>query len=150
MIDKLKANIPALVVGVAVLAFAGLLIYNGVKTDTASQSEITVPTDDSEKMKSAQKTPKQYSLTAEDGASYTVIARQIVQEYAKLKDLSLTKAQIIAAETMLTQDAGAPLLDVGQKVTIKTTAVHNAVTKARALSADEIAAWETYVPYVQF
>lgn len=149
MIDKLKANIPLVVVAVAVLAFAGLLAYNTSKSSNSGKSEITVTEDQKGTDKTSQKTPKQYTFTAEDGDSYTVFARRAVQSYTKTEGVKLQSSQIIAAETMLAQDAGSPLLDVGQKVTIKTTDVHNAVKKAQALSAEDLAAWETYVPYVQ-
>lgn len=145
MIDKLKANIPGVIVAVAVLAFAGLMVYNSTKSSTSGKSEITV----NEDRQSDAKAPKQYSFTAAEGDSYTVLVRNAIQSYAKTQGLKLGAAQIIAAETTLAQDAGSPLLEIGQKVTLKTTAVHNAVKKAQALSAEDLAAWETYVPYVQ-
>lgn len=150
MIDKLKANVPLVIVAVAVLAFAGLLAYNTSKSSNTGTSEITVSEGEKDDTKASQKTPKQYTFTAEAGDSYTTLARRAIQSYAKTQGLKLQKSQIIAAETTLAQDAGSPLLDVGQKVTIKTTLVHSAVTKAQVLSAEQLAAWETYVPYVQF
>lgn len=149
MIDKLKANIPAVIVAAAVLAFAGLMIYNSTKSSNSSKSEITVSEEQQDAAKNAAKTPKQYAFTAKEGDSYTVLARSAVQSYAKTQGLKLQTAQIIAAETFLAQEAGSPLLDIGQKVTLKTTAVHNAVKKAQALNAEQLTAWETYVPYVQ-
>lgn len=149
MFDKLKANIPGVVVAVAVLAFAGLLVYTANKPSSTNKPEITVADDKQDSSKTSGKTPKQYDFTAQSGDSYTLFARHAIQGYAKAQGLKLKAAQIIAAETTLAQDAGSPFLDVGQKVSLKTTAVHAAVAKAQALNAEELAAWETYVPYVQ-
>jgi len=149
MIDKLKANVPGVIVAVAVLAFAGLMLYSTNKSSDTSKSEITVAEEKQDTTKNSGKTPKQYTFTAQAGDSYTVFARNAIQSYAKTQAINLKTAQIIAAETMLAQDAGSPLLEIGQKVTLKTTAVHSAVSKAQALSAEQLGAWEAYVPYVQ-
>lgn len=93
---------------------------------------------------------KDYSYTTTTGDSYTVLARQSVQDYAKANGVKLSKAQIIAAETTLTQQAGQPVLDVNQTVTLDNADVKAAVDGAKNLDAASLAAWETYVPYVVF
>lgn len=93
---------------------------------------------------------KDYSYTAAAGDSYTVLARQSVQDFAKANGVKLSKAQVIAAETTLTQQAGAPVLEVDQTVTLKNADVKAAVDGAKDLDAASLAAWETYVPYVNF
>lgn len=90
------------------------------------------------------------AYTAQMGDSYSVLARKAVQAYAQDTNTTLKPAQIIAAETNLTVDAGSPYLNYGQKVTIDKAAVSKAVADAQALSAAEVAAWEAYVPYVIF
>ncbi|MCB9820143.1 hypothetical protein H6796_02500 [Candidatus Nomurabacteria bacterium] len=86
------------------------------------------------------------TYTVGQGESYTMLARQAVSAMS----YKLTSAERIAAETKLSQDVGAPMLDVGQKVTLKKADVDKAVKWAQGLSAADKAAWETYVPYVQF
>lgn len=150
MIEKLKNHAPTIVVVVAALALFGLLVYYGNKPTSTKDPEIKVAQDDKNKSAAESKLSKQFAFTAQHGDSYTVLARKAVQDYAKASGVKLTKAHIIAAETVLAQNAGSPELAVGQKVTLKTTNVKDAVDGARALSASDLAAWETYVPYVQF
>lgn len=90
------------------------------------------------------------TYTARMGDSYTVLARKAVQAYAHDTNTTLKPAQVIAAETHLTVDAGSPYLNYGQKVTLDKAVVAKAVANAQALTAAELAAWEVYVPYVIF
>ena len=91
-----------------------------------------------------------YAYTARQGDSYTVLARKAVQTYGIREKVRLSLAQIVAAETFLTNDAGSPSLVVGQKVSFSPDTVHSAMTKAQNLNAAQLAAWQTYVPYVDF
>jgi hypothetical protein len=91
-----------------------------------------------------------YNYTAQAGDSYTVLARKAVQTYGVNEKVQLTQAQIIAAETQLTVNAGSIELNEGQTVAIAKSAVKAAVDAAKKLSADVLAAWEVYVPYVDF
>lgn len=93
---------------------------------------------------------KDYTYVTAAGDSYTVLARESVQAYAKANDVELSNAQVIAAETTLAQQAGAPELDVNQRVSLKNADVKRAVQQAQQLDAATLAAWETYVPYVVF
>lgn len=91
-----------------------------------------------------------YSYTAQPGDSFTKIARKAVQTYGFNKNVNLSQAQIVAAETFLTNDAGQPSITVGQSVTLTEDAVKSAVEKAQALDAAALARWEKYVAFVDF
>jgi len=93
---------------------------------------------------------RDYTYTAAAGDSYTVFARHSVQAYAKTNGVELSKAQIIAAETTMTQKAGAPYLEVGDKLMIRHADLKASVDVAKALSPAQLTAWEQYVPYVVF
>jgi mannitol-specific phosphotransferase system IIBC component len=103
-----------------------------------------------EKQKQQAEKSRDYMYAAAAGDSYTAFARQSVQAYAKANSVELSKAQIIAAETTLTQKAGAPYLEVGDKLTIRHADLKASVDTAKALSPAQLVAWEQYVPYVVF
>ncbi len=85
-----------------------------------------------------------YRFTAAAGSSYTLLARDAVQQYAKARNVELTPAQRIYAESRLTTSAGSPLLDVGQQVTIARSAVAAAVDAAQQLGTRQQVAWQHY------
>jgi len=91
-----------------------------------------------------------YSYVAQPGDSYTAIARKATQTYGKKFNVQLSLAQIIYIETQLTQAAGSPYLNLGQTVTIGEATIKSWVTQAQQLSADAVAAWQYYVPFVDF
>ncbi len=91
-----------------------------------------------------------YEYVAQPGDSFTKIARKAVQTYGAVKQVNLSQAQIIAAETFLTKAAGSPELNVGEKVMIKESDVEAAVKKAQALNESQIALWQKYVAGVNF
>ncbi len=91
-----------------------------------------------------------YSYTAQPGDSYTKIARKAVQTYGINNNVSLSQAQIVAAETFLTIEAGSPKLSVGESVTLSEDAVKGAVEKAKGLDEAAQSRWQKYVPYVDF
>lgn len=91
-----------------------------------------------------------YSYTAQAGDSYTKIARKAVQTYGWNNDTDLSLAEIVAAETFLTSDAGFPALDEGQSVVLSEDAVEAAVKKAQDLNDDAESRWERYVKFVDF
>lgn len=88
------------------------------------------------------------SFVAIAGSSYTEFARQCVATYSQRVALTMTPAQRIAAETYVVQQVGAPLLDVGQQVTIRTTDVQQAVERAGRLTSAEQTAWQPYADLV--
>lgn len=91
-----------------------------------------------------------YTYAAQEGDSYSQLARKAFQTYGITEKVKLSQAQIVYAETELTQSANSPLLEVGQKVNIKKSDVKSIVEKAQKLDATTIAAWQAYVPYVDF
>lgn len=91
-----------------------------------------------------------YSFTAQEGDTYSQIARKAVQIYGIQEKVKLTPAEIIFAETNLTQQAGSPVLAVGQNVTLEKSTLKEWVQKAEKLTDEEQAAWQVYVPYVDF
>ena len=60
-----------------------------------------------------------YNYTAVAGDSYTLLARSAVQHYATAHNLQLSNDQTLLAEATLASNAGSPLLDIGQQITIK-------------------------------
>ncbi len=91
-----------------------------------------------------------YHYVAQPGDSYTLMARKAIQTYGIVNKVNLSKAKIIFAETLLTQQAGSPLLQIGQDITIKESTVKNWVEKANKLSKSEEAAWGAYTIGVNF
>lgn len=85
-----------------------------------------------------------YSYTASAGDSYTYLARQVVA----IAGGGLSPAQRVAAETKLTQDAGAPLLEIGQSIEFDQATVKAAVDWAASLSGADEAAWQPYADLV--
>ncbi len=148
-----------LVAGIAVVVLGGLLFINNKQADESTDKKPTTSQDEKldrevEKLKKEAEAKAARTgtttYTAQPGDSYTVLARKAVQAYASATGEKVSKAQIVAAETFLTVDAGSPLLEVSQKVTIDKGVVAKAVAKAQALTAAEVAAWQVYVPYVNF
>lgn len=91
-----------------------------------------------------------YSYVAQPGDSYTHMARKAVQTYGKKFNIKLTRAQIIYVETNLMQKAGAPSLEIGQKVDVAEATVKQWVDSAQALTPAQEAAWAYYVQFVDF
>lgn len=150
MLSKLRYHLPTIVTVAASLALLGLLFYNMSKPSTTKSPEITISNDEDGETKQLVNPSKQYDLIAEQGDSYTLLARKTIQNYAKSMSVRLSPAQIIAAETILTQNAGSPLLEVGQKVNFKNDDLKSVLLSARSLTAEQLSAWQAYVPYVQF
>lgn len=89
-----------------------------------------------------------YDYVAQPGDSFTLMARKAIQTYGITEDVGLNNAQIVYAETMLTQEAGSPRLDVGQEVSIPQNRVREWVQNAQELSEEQIEAWQYYVQFV--
>ncbi len=151
-----------LIIAVAVVLIGGLFVWGNNSSDkasdntTKSQDKAAAEAKKKEEVAKKKAAEKQnastgvVTYTARSGDSYTVLARKAVQAYAAASQTEVSQAQVVAAETFLTVDAGSPFLNFGQKVTLDKGVVSKAVKKAQALSAAEIAAWQTYVPYVNF
>lgn len=148
---------------VLVAAFIGIialaLIVNSRPADEqASNRAVAQANTDAEDKKPAQTGQQQnnnaasnrYSYVAQPGDSYSVLARKAVQTYGIVEDVSLSQAQIIAAETQLANNAGFPELNQGQSVKFEQSQVRSAVEAAQKLNAEQKAAWAAYVPHVEF
>lgn len=93
---------------------------------------------------------KVYSYTANAGDSYTQLVRKAVQTYGIMHDKQLGNARIVAIETIASEQAGWPLIAEGQVVSFGESTVKAWVADAMKLSDADVAAWATYVPYIDF
>ena len=66
----------------------------------------------------AKKTGDTFAYTASAGSSYTLFAREAVSSVVANQQLQARTTQTLQAEVELTNNAGSPLLDIGQAVTI--------------------------------
>lgn len=115
------------------------------KTDAADKvdQKDTVKKDDSnaqpvtkEEQPETKVTPQDsYVYTAKNGDSYTALARDAIAQYAKAKKIDTTAEQLLRAEVELANAAGAPLLEIGQSVSITKDAVAQALQTAGAVAA---------------
>lgn len=99
---------------------------------------------------SQKKTEVVYQYVAQPGDSYSEMARKAVQTYGLKYKKNTTQAGIIFAETNLTQLAGSPLLDEGQKVEFTETMVKEWFEKSQKLTDAQKAAWAVYAEGVDF
>ena len=121
------------VVVLVLLLVAALVRQSGQSTTTSKapadeKTESTVPsidskaedtkTSDKKEAASSADTSSGYAYTAQPGDSYTLFARQAVSSYAAKQKLTLTADKALLAEVDLTNAAGSPELEIGQKVTI--------------------------------
>lgn len=93
---------------------------------------------------------KMYQYVAQPGDSYTQMVRKAVQTYGINNKKNIGNARIVSIETKLSEQAGWPALEVGQKVSFEESKISQAVEAAMKLSEAELALWQTYVPYVDF
>ena len=128
---------------VAALTAVGLVV-------TAHGTKAVAQGNDKKSDQSSSQPSVVYSYTAQPGDSYTKMARKAVQTYGLTSKVNLTQAGIVFAETNLTRQAGSPELNQGQKVEIKQSDVKSWVDKAKDLTEDQQAAWNFYVPFVDF
>lgn len=107
---------------------------------------------DGKKMEQNQAKPdvKMYSYVAQPGDAYTQLVRKAVQTYGVNHKKNIGNARIVAIETKLSEQAGWPVLEVGQKVKFEESKIASAVEAAMKLSDTELALWQTYVPYISF
>lgn len=91
-----------------------------------------------------------YDYVAQPGDSYSLIARKAVQTYGKIHKVNLSQAQIIFAETALTQAAHSPVLNQGEKRSIDESIIKDVVDKAGKLTDAQKTAWKAYTEGVNF
>lgn len=86
-----------------------------------------------------------YVYTAVAGDSYTELARASVIRYdLDTESIDLNAAQVTAAETWVTQDAGSPQIYVGQEVLVSKESVQKYSEKAAGLSDEVKGKWQVY------
>lgn len=86
-----------------------------------------------------------YIYTAVAGDSYTELARASVIRYdLDTESIDLNAAQVTAAETWVTQDAGSPQIQVGQEVLVSKESVQKYSEQAAGLSDEVKSKWQAY------
>ncbi len=139
----------------SVLAIAGAFVLVSVNPSVTTahegedHGEEIAQTDEQPEEESDEETSR-FTYTAQRGDSFTKIARKSIQTYGYYEEVDLSLAEIVAAETFLTSDAGFPAINEGQEVSITEEAVKAAVEKAQALDDEAEANWEYYVQFVDF
>jgi hypothetical protein len=148
---KMKTVLSIFVLALAVVFWGAATTPNVSAQDTEAKPSTTETKIESSNTENKPTTEsKAYNYVAQPGDSYSVLARKATQTYGIETKTNLSEAQIIYIETNLTQDAGSPLLNQGQKVTIKESSVKAWVEKAQKLGDNEEAAWNYYVQFVNF
>lgn len=89
---------------------------------------------------STEKSSETLTYTAQAGDSYTSFAREAVASVAAKQNVSLDSAQALQAEVELVNNAGSPLLDIGQTVAISRAAVETAIKNVAPATAAQPAA----------
>lgn len=103
-----------------VLALRNLDFAPATKTQSAEQSNAAADDKDTPADTTGPTTStNDFSFTAVAGDSYTLLARSAIQQYATAHNLQLSNDQTLLAEATLASNAGSPLLDIGQQITIK-------------------------------
>jgi len=94
---------------------------------------------------SSEQTEANYVYVAQPGDSYTELARASVIRYdLDTESIDLNAAQVTAAETWVTQDAGSPQIYVGQEVLVSKDLVQKYSEKAAGLSDEVKSKWQVY------
>lgn len=130
--------------GVTVVMVAVALVTVG--RTTANAQGLEQQNDDQQQSSSS----AVYTYTAQPGDSYSLMARKAIQTYGLTNKVDLNEAQIIFAETNLTQAAGSPVLVQGQKVEIKEETVKEWAEKAKDLNQEKQSAWNVYAQHANF
>ena len=100
----------------------------------------------SSKTSSKSDQPGSYTFTAQPGDSYTLFARQAIQQ--SKSGAKLSSAQKVAAETKLAVTANWPAIKLGQTVTIDATDLKQAIDFAINLSPAELSAWQPFADLI--
>src|SRR5215216_3319748 len=109
---------------VAALVMIGAFVF------VAFRPSVAYAQDQQTDQNQADENTSTYNYVAQSGDSYSKMARKAVQTYGINKQVNLSGAQIVAAETFLTTDADSPELNIGEEVKVSESAVDAAVKKA--------------------
>lgn len=94
---------------------------------------------------SQSETEANYVYTAQAGDSYTELARASVIRYdLDTESIDLNAAQVTAAETWVTQDAGSPQIYVGEEVLVSKDSVKKYSEQAASLDDTVKSRWQAY------
>lgn len=143
MYTTLKLNVTRILI----LATAMLGIVTLMQTVPAHAAE---KKEDVKKPTASTQKAETYTYVTQSGDSYSKLARKAIQTYGIQNKVKLSAAEIIAAETKLTQEAGSPMLTQGQKVTIEKSTVKKWADASLKLSAADEAKWQKYTVNVNF
>lgn len=141
-------NIVRLVGGYLAAVAVVATIIVGADAHAAEQKNEQKPAAKTEQK--AEKSTNAYSYTAQPGDTYTQLVRKAVQTYGIVNKKDIGQARIIAIETKAAEESGWQEVAVGQKVSFTEAQVKAWVDAAMKLSDADVAAWQTYVPYVDF
>lgn len=84
-------------------------------------------------------TTNTFAFTAQPGDAYTLFARQAIASYLAQNQISATDQQKLIAEINLTNSAGAPYLEIGDKISIQSSDIAKQFTSATAASTSSVA-----------
>lgn len=116
------------------LAFGFSLLALSLTTagSTSAETENTASTDN-------------YVYIAKSGDSYTELARSSVIKYDQSNnEIELNAAQVTAAETWVTQEAGSPAINLGSEVSVSKASVEKFAKQAASLDDATKARWQKY------
>lgn len=148
MYKTLKISLTSLLI--AATAFIALFAYQVITSSAAVAHEDETSGEHEHSEEQAEGDNPGYTYSAQAGDTYTQIARKAIQTYGLENNLTLTPAEIIFAETNLTQEAGAEELAIGQEVSVSGELVKKWIDTAGQLSEAEQATWDVYVSFVDF
>lgn len=90
-------------------------------------------------------TSNDFVYTAKAGDSYTELARSSVIKFDQDSDeVELNAAQVTAAETWVTQEAGSPQINLGSQVTVSRASVEKFAKQANGLDDSAKGRWQKY------
>lgn len=128
----------------------GLSLFGGAANATENKAAETKKTNNTAQKQPAKSEAVVYSYVAQPGDSYSEMARKAVQTYGLKYKKNTTEAGIVFAETNLTQQAGSPYLNEGQKVEFTESKVKEWFEKSQKLTPAQVQAWNAYVSDVNF
>lgn len=133
----------------AAVAVVTTIVMGGQAQAAEKKPEVKTEQKDSGK-KAETKEGAKYTYVAQPGDAYAQLVRKAVQVYGIQNKKEIGQARILAIETRASEAAGWPVLAEGQIVSFTQSQVKAWVDEAMKMPAHDVAAWQTYVPYVNF
>ena len=145
----MKKNLLTILGVISLAVFVSIALPNNANAQEAKKSaDQTITTTNTTSNDTS--TNDSYKYKAQAGDSYSVLARKAIQTYGIDSKTNLSGAQIVFAETNITNAASSPSLALHQEVAINKNTVKAWVDKAKQLTPAQQAAWNYYVPFVDF